>query len=245
MHSSATAIRCSALTLSTSGATRRWGPPGATSISRRSAARRPGRTRQRVTPRLRRINGGTGTTTTTPRPRLMRSGSRYPALKKPPSERATPSGNHDRGRSHPLDRWRQQRSPNLAVTGHQVSGDLIWPFFVMACLQDYTEWDSRRARMHNMGAVPQLVSHNNHSADECELTILMPCLDEAQTIADCIRKAQGFLAASGITGEVLIADNGSSDASCSIATRLGARVLHVERKGYGSALLGGIRAARG
>ena len=96
-----------------------------------------------------------------------------------------------------------------------------------------------------MGAVPQLVSHNNHSADECELTILMPCLNEAQTIADCIRKAQGFLAASGITGEVLIADNGSSDASCSIATRLGARVLHVERKGYGSALLGGIRAARG
>jgi hypothetical protein len=75
-----------------------------------------------------------------------------------------------------------------------------------------------------MGAVPQLVSHNNHSADECELTILMPCLNEAQTIADCIHKAQGFLAASGITGEVLIADNGSSDASCSIATRLGARV---------------------
>src|ERR1700728_1986439 len=98
--------------------------------------------------------------------------------------------------------------------------------------------------MHNMGAVPQLVSHNNHSADECELTILMPCLNEAQTLGDCIRKAQGFLAASGITGEVLIADNGSSDASCAIATRLGARVVYVERKGYGSALLGGIRAAR-
>jgi glycosyltransferase involved in cell wall biosynthesis len=96
-----------------------------------------------------------------------------------------------------------------------------------------------------MGAVPQLVSHNNHSADECELTILMPCLNEARTIGDCIRRAQGFLAASAITGEALIADNGSSDASCAIATRLGARVLHVGRRGYGSALLGGIRAAHG
>ena len=81
--------RCSAPTSSTAAATRRWGPPGATSTSRRSAARRRGRTRQRVTPRPRRTSGGTGTTTTTPRPRLTRSGSRCPTLEKPPSESAT------------------------------------------------------------------------------------------------------------------------------------------------------------
>lgn len=105
------------------------------------------------------------------------------------------------------------------------------------------------APMHNMGAVPQPVFHQNHSGHEGELTILMPCLNEAETIADCIGKAQGFLAAGGITGQVLIADNGSSDASSAIAiaiaTRLGARVVQVQHRGYGSALLGGIRAARG
>ena len=67
--------RCSAHTSSTTAATRRWGAPGATSTSRRSAVRRLGRTRRRVTPRPRRTSGGTGTTTTTPRPRLTRSGS--------------------------------------------------------------------------------------------------------------------------------------------------------------------------
>ena len=77
--------RCSAPTSSTTAATRRWGPPGATSTSRRSAVRRLGRTRRRVTPRPRRTSGGTGTTTTTPRPRLTRSGSiSSPTLKEPP-----------------------------------------------------------------------------------------------------------------------------------------------------------------
>ncbi|MCR5509638.1 MAG: glycosyltransferase family 2 protein [Lachnospiraceae bacterium] len=78
-----------------------------------------------------------------------------------------------------------------------------------------------------------------------ELTILMPCLNEAETIETCIRKAQGFLERSGIDGEVLIADNGSTDGSPGIAERLGARVIHVERKGYGSALLAGCDEARG
>ena len=96
-----------------------------------------------------------------------------------------------------------------------------------------------------MNAVPQPLFHNSDSAPECELTILMPCLNEAETIADCIREAQAFLADSGITGEVLIADNGSTDGSCAIAARRGARVVQIEQKGYGSALLGGIRAARG
>lgn len=78
-----------------------------------------------------------------------------------------------------------------------------------------------------------------------ELTILMPCLNEAETLASCIRKALGYLAASGIKGEVLIADNGSSDGSQAIATGLGARVVPVPVRGYGAALIAGIKAAQG
>ena len=78
-----------------------------------------------------------------------------------------------------------------------------------------------------------------------ELTILMPCLDEAETIATCVRKARGFLERTGIEGEVLVADNGSRDGSPEIARASGARVVHVAQKGYGSALLGGMHAARG
>lgn len=77
------------------------------------------------------------------------------------------------------------------------------------------------------------------------LTILMPCLNEAETLAACIAKATRFLAESKIEGEVLIADNGSTDGSIEIAEKAGARVVHVAEKGYGSALMGGIQAARG
>jgi glycosyltransferase involved in cell wall biosynthesis len=73
----------------------------------------------------------------------------------------------------------------------------------------------------------------------------MPCLDEAETIAICIKKAQGYIESRGISGEVLIADNGSTDGSQAIAEGLGARVVPVAAKGYGSALLGGIEAAKG
>ncbi len=82
-------------------------------------------------------------------------------------------------------------------------------------------------------------------AGQIELTLLMPCLNEAETLAACIGKAQAFLERSGIAGEVLIADNGSTDGSQAIAVRLGARVVPVEQKGYGAALLGGIASARG
>jgi len=78
-----------------------------------------------------------------------------------------------------------------------------------------------------------------------ELTILMPCLNEAETVATCVRKARGFLDRMGIDGEVLVADNGSTDGSPDLALKAGARVVPVARKGYGSALLGGICAARG
>ena len=78
-----------------------------------------------------------------------------------------------------------------------------------------------------------------------ELTILMPCLNEAETLAVCIQKARGFLDRAGIDGEVLIADNGSTDGSQAIAAEHGARVVGIRSRGYGAALLGGIEAARG
>ena len=81
-------------------------------------------------------------------------------------------------------------------------------------------------------------------AETLELTILMPCLNEAETLAVCIRKARGYLERSGVRGEVLIADNGSTDGSQQIATDEGARVVDVPEKGYGAALMGGIEAAR-
>jgi glycosyltransferase involved in cell wall biosynthesis len=78
-----------------------------------------------------------------------------------------------------------------------------------------------------------------------ELSIVMPCLNEAETIERCIAKARACLTRLAINGEIVIADNGSTDGSQAIAQRLGARVVHVKEKGYGSALRGGIEAARG
>ncbi len=78
-----------------------------------------------------------------------------------------------------------------------------------------------------------------------ELTILMPCLNEAATVGGCVAKARGFLQRAGIDGEVLIADNGSDDGSRMLAERAGARVIEVPARGYGAALAGGIAAARG
>jgi len=78
-----------------------------------------------------------------------------------------------------------------------------------------------------------------------EISIVMPCLNEAETLACCIEKAKTSLRENSIVGEIVIADNGSSDGSQEIATGLGARVVAVQAKGYGSALMGGIAAARG
>ena len=80
---------------------------------------------------------------------------------------------------------------------------------------------------------------------ELELTIMMPCLNEAETIQVCVKKALGFLKRAGVSGEVLIADNGSTDGSQALAESEGARVVGVLDRGYGAALIGGIRAARG
>jgi len=78
-----------------------------------------------------------------------------------------------------------------------------------------------------------------------ELTILMPCLNEAATVGSCVAKARGFLERAGIAGEVLVADNGSEDGSSALAQQAGARVVQVAERGYGAALAAGIAAARG
>lgn len=78
-----------------------------------------------------------------------------------------------------------------------------------------------------------------------ELSIVMPCLNEAETLAICINKAKKFMVDNDICGEVIIADNGSSDGSQEIAEKNGAKVVTVDRKGYGSALIGGIEASNG
>jgi len=78
-----------------------------------------------------------------------------------------------------------------------------------------------------------------------ELTILMPCLNEALTVETCVRKAQAYLERNRIAGEILVADNGSTDGSRSLALAAGARVVEVENKGYGAALIAGIEAAQG
>lgn len=78
-----------------------------------------------------------------------------------------------------------------------------------------------------------------------ELSVVMPCLNEAETLAVCIKKAQSFFEREQIAGEVVIADNGSTDGSQEIASQLNARVINVPEKGYGSALIGGINAAEG
>jgi glycosyltransferase involved in cell wall biosynthesis len=78
-----------------------------------------------------------------------------------------------------------------------------------------------------------------------ELSIVMPCLNEAETLAICIRKAQGYLLRSGVVGEIVVGDNGSTDGSQQIATSLGARVVNVPLRGYGAALYGANTAARG
>jgi hypothetical protein len=80
---------------------------------------------------------------------------------------------------------------------------------------------------------------------ELELSVVMPCLNESKSLGSCIAKAFSFLERAGVRGEVIVADNGSTDGSVEIAESLGARVVRVERRGYGAALSGGFRAAHG
>ena len=97
----------------------------------------------------------------------------------------------------------------------------------------------------NPSAAAPTLPHRAADALPIELSIVMPCLNEAETLGTCIEKANSFLQRSGVSGEVIVADNGSTDGSQEIAQRLGARVIDIHERGYGSALQGGIAAARG
>jgi glycosyltransferase involved in cell wall biosynthesis len=90
-----------------------------------------------------------------------------------------------------------------------------------------------------------MLADDRRTIEELELTILLPCLNEAETIETCIDKAMSYLAGSDVSGEVLIADNGSTDGSQQLAAAKGARLVQVRDRGYGSALRNGILAARG
>jgi hypothetical protein len=83
------------------------------------------------------------------------------------------------------------------------------------------------------------------SEQEVEVSVVIPCLNEADTIVSCVRKAREGLRTANVAGEVIIADNGSADGSQQLASDLGSRVVPVRERGYGSALMGGIEAARG
>jgi glycosyl transferase family 2 len=96
-----------------------------------------------------------------------------------------------------------------------------------------------------LDASPDSVERLVKADEGLRLTILMPCLNEAETVSACVEAALGFLAKAGIDGEVLVVDNGSEDGSVEIAKRCGARVVHAEKRGYGASLLEGIKQARG
>lgn len=98
----------------------------------------------------------------------------------------------------------------------------------------------KRRRPQSTDVAPPL-----ENASTCELSIVMPCLNEAETIETCIVKAKRWLAESECDGEVVVADNGSTDGSIAIAARAGARVVQVVERGYGAAIAVGVRASRG
>src|SRR5262249_22049705 len=110
-------------------------------------------------------------------------------------------------------------------------------------------WDPRTDRTPNeVSAMPATLpeaSAPQPAAPELEVSIVMPCLNEARTVGTCAAKAVAAREQLGVRGEVVVADNGSTDGSQEIATAKGARVVNVSRRGYGSALQAGIAAARG
>lgn len=100
--------------------------------------------------------------------------------------------------------------------------------------------NSHPARARRQGVINRLAPMS-----DVELTVVLPCLNEAETVAICVAKAVANLAELGVVGEVIVADNGSTDGSQQLAREAGARVVHIPARGYGAAIMGGIHAARG
>lgn len=92
---------------------------------------------------------------------------------------------------------------------------------------------------------PKAGCESERAAGDVEISVVMPCLNESLTVGKCVRSAVEALHSAGIAGEVIVADNGSTDGSQQLAEAAGARVVPVAAKGYGNALIGGIAAARG
>ena len=116
------------------------------------------------------------------------------------------------------------------------------------CLRHWRLWDnSKSGTLATVGGsnLASIIVDNPPTTAELEFTVLMPCLNEAETLAQCIRKARGCIERLGLDAEVLIADNGSTDGSQAIARNEGARVVSVPIRGYGAALFYGTRAAKG
>ncbi len=100
-------------------------------------------------------------------------------------------------------------------------------------------------RLTSTGVLDQLSGGFVPAEKQVELSVVMPCLNERETVRVCVRKAIATLREAGIKGEVIVADNGSTDGSVEIAQAEGARVVSIDEKGYGNALKAGILASRG
>ena len=126
---------------------------------------------------------------------------------------------------------------NLTCALHSISGTSYRP----SLTREFMFMDVA----HNSRLEEALVQVPEKETPSVEVSVVMPCLNEVDTLEACITKAQRALREQNIVGEVIVADNGSTDGSQSLGIRVGARVVHVEAKGYGNALMGGIGAARG
>ena len=112
-------------------------------------------------------------------------------------------------------------------------------------MDSYPNHGQRTSFLRQSGSLPGISEDIESERSSPEVSVVMPCLNEADTLEVCLNKAQRALRDNEITGEIIVADNGSTDGSQAIATGMGVRVVQVESKGYGNALMGGIAAARG
>jgi glycosyltransferase involved in cell wall biosynthesis len=112
-------------------------------------------------------------------------------------------------------------------------------------MDSYPNADQRASALRQGGSFAGVSEDSESERSSPEVSVIIPCLNEADTLETCLKKARRALSENQITGEIIVADNGSTDGSQAIAERMGARVVEVETRGYGNALMGGIAAAHG